>query len=167
MNHRITPVLLFSTALCACATADDEPVLGSTTMPLSASYILACNGGLPTDFASTVASLGDSVVHENAMKWYSQERQDGKTYFRAADAMLAEVAARARAAEPALARVKPAVKTAALKAAAAAMRDAAPAILAANAKDMAAGEAKGLTGAMLDRLKLDEGRLDGVAGGPV
>lgn len=83
----------------------------------------------------------------------------------AADAMLAEVAARARAAEPALARAKPAVKTAALKAAAAAMRDAAPAILAANAKDMAAGEAKGLTGAMLDRLKLDEGRLDGVAGG--
>lgn len=83
----------------------------------------------------------------------------------AADAMLADVAARARAAEPALARAKPAQKSAALDAAAAAMRDAAADILAANAKDMAEGEAKGLTGAMLDRLKLDEGRLDGVAQG--
>lgn len=83
----------------------------------------------------------------------------------AADAMLADVAARARAAEPALARAKPAQKSAALDAAAAAMRDAAADILAANAKDMAEGEAKGLKGAMLDRLKLDEGRLDGVAQG--
>jgi len=83
----------------------------------------------------------------------------------AADAMLAEVAARARAAEPALAGAKPAAKTAALRSAAAALRAAASDVLAANARDMAAATEKGLSGAMLDRLKLDEARLDGVAAG--
>ncbi len=82
-----------------------------------------------------------------------------------ADAMLAEIGARARAAAPLLARATPALKTAALHAAAAALRSGAPTILAANAEDMAAAEAKGLTSAMLDRLKLDEKRLDGVAAG--
>jgi glutamate-5-semialdehyde dehydrogenase len=38
-------------------------------------------------------------------------------------------------------------------------------IIAENGKDMAAGKAKGLTGAMLDRLKLDEARIEGVAAG--
>jgi glutamate-5-semialdehyde dehydrogenase len=50
-----------------------------------------------------------------------------------------------------------AAKAAALRAAAQALRDAQPAILAANARDIAAGEANGLTGAMLDRLRLDSG----------
>jgi len=82
-----------------------------------------------------------------------------------ADAMLREVAARARAAEPALARARPATKTAALRAAADAIRADAPAILDANAKDMAAGAAKGLSGAMLDRLELNTARLEAVAQG--
>ena len=38
-----------------------------------------------------------------------------------------------------------------------------PVILAANAKDMAAAEAKGTVGAMLDRLKLDATRIAGIA----
>lgn len=38
-----------------------------------------------------------------------------------------------------------------------------PAILDANARDMAAAEAKGTVGAMLDRLKLDEARIAGIA----
>lgn len=38
-------------------------------------------------------------------------------------------------------------------------------ILEANAKDLAAGEAKGLSRAMLDRLRLDAGRLEAIAGG--
>ena len=82
-----------------------------------------------------------------------------------ADAMVAETAARARAAAPALARAKPADKTLALRAAADAVRTQAAVILAANAKDMAEAEAKGLSGSMLDRLKLDDARLESVAQG--
>lgn len=82
-----------------------------------------------------------------------------------ADAMLQDVAARARAAEPVLARARPATKTAALRAAADMIRADAPAILEANAKDMAAGAAKGLSGSMLDRLELNTVRLEAVAQG--
>lgn len=56
-------------------------------------------------------------------------------------------------------------KTAILQAMARALREASPKILAANAKDIEAGEAKGLTGAMLDRLKLDAKRVDAIASG--
>ena len=82
-----------------------------------------------------------------------------------ADAMVAETAARARAAAPALARAKPADKTQALRAAADAVRAQTAGILAANAKDMAEAEAKGLSGSMLDRLKLDGTRLESLAQG--
>ena len=60
----------------------------------------------------------------------------------------------ARAASAALAKARPDKRTAALKAMAARIRAAEPAILAANAKDMDGGRDKGLTGAMLDRLEL-------------
>jgi glutamate-5-semialdehyde dehydrogenase len=43
------------------------------------------------------------------------------------------------------------------------LRDASGEILAANAKDIAAGESKGLSSAMLDRLRLDEIRLEAIA----
>jgi len=82
-----------------------------------------------------------------------------------ADAMVAETAARARAAAPPLARAKPAAKTRALRSAADAVRTQAAHILAANNKDMAEAEAKGLSGSMLDRLKLDDARLESVAQG--
>jgi glutamate-5-semialdehyde dehydrogenase len=68
-----------------------------------------------------------------------------------------------RAAQRVLARKTDAGKAAALKLAAQALRDAEGEILAANALDVAAGEARGLSGAMLDRLRLDSKRLDGVA----
>ncbi len=55
------------------------------------------------------------------------------------------------------------VRTQALLAAAKAVRADASAILAANAKDIAQAEAKGLTAAMVDRLKLDTKRLEGIA----
>jgi glutamate-5-semialdehyde dehydrogenase len=54
-------------------------------------------------------------------------------------------------------------KAAALRSAAMALRSAAPDILAANALDLAAGQANGLSGAMLDRLRLDEIRLEAIA----
>ena len=56
-------------------------------------------------------------------------------------------------------------KNAALAAAAAALRARQPDILAANGRDMKAAEAAGLSGAMLDRLKLDAGRVEAMAKG--
>ena len=77
---------------------------------------------------------------------------------------LVEGLARAgRVAQRVLARLSPAEKEHALKLAAAALRRAEPEILAANAQDMANGEANGLTTAMLDRLRLDPARLAGIA----
>src|SRR5690606_3533563 len=61
------------------------------------------------------------------------------------------------------ARLGDQAKADALRAASAALRAAAPAILEANGRDLAAGEANGLAPAMLDRLRLDDQRLEGIA----
>nr|WP_315472024.1 glutamate-5-semialdehyde dehydrogenase [uncultured Sphingomonas sp.] len=79
--------------------------------------------------------------------------------------MIAARGARARRAAGVLAGLPTAAKAAGLRAAAAAVREQAPAILDANARDMAAGEARGLSGALLDRLRLDAGRIEGIAAG--
>ena len=71
----------------------------------------------------------------------------------------------ARTASAGLAKAGPERRTAALKAMAARIRAAEPAILAANAKDMAGGRDKGLTGAMLDRLELTPARIAAMAQG--
>ncbi|WP_058836017.1 glutamate-5-semialdehyde dehydrogenase [Luteimonas abyssi] len=72
------------------------------------------------------------------------------------------LAERARAASHAIAALDPDQRAGLL----AAMADAVDAgradILAANARDMQRAEAAGTTGAMLDRLKLDDGRVDGI-----
>jgi len=72
---------------------------------------------------------------------------------------------RARIAARALATAPAAAKTAALHAAADAITAQAATILDANARDMAFGRDKGLSGAMLDRLELTSARLDGIAAG--
>jgi len=69
----------------------------------------------------------------------------------------------ARAAQRRLAAMPSEARAAALRLAAEVLRAAAPQVLAANAEDLAAGKARGLSGAMLDRLMLDEARLAGVA----
>lgn len=79
------------------------------------------------------------------------------------EALISKLAEAGRAAQRALARCSDTQKAAALQSAAQALRDAEPEILEANAKDLAAGEANGLTGAMLDRLRLDHARLAGIA----
>lgn len=71
----------------------------------------------------------------------------------------------ARAASAGLSKAGPERRTAALKAMAARIRSAEPAILAANAKDMAGGRDRGLTGAMLDRLELTPARIAAMAQG--
>ena len=71
----------------------------------------------------------------------------------------------ARAASARLAKAGPDRRTAALKAMAARIRAAEPAILSAIAKDMAVGRDKGLSGAMLDRLELTPARIAAMAQG--
>ena len=79
------------------------------------------------------------------------------------EVLVARLARAGRAAQRELARLSDAQKAAALHAAAAALRADEPAILAANARDVATGEAAGLTSALLDRLRLDSGRLAAIA----
>jgi glutamate-5-semialdehyde dehydrogenase len=76
--------------------------------------------------------------------------------------MLGE-AAKSAAAELALAA--PDRKTAGLHAMAKAIRDQASVILAANAEDMKAAEARNLSAALLDRLKLNDARVEAMAKG--
>ncbi|HEY0178690.1 MAG TPA: glutamate-5-semialdehyde dehydrogenase, partial [Dokdonella sp.] len=78
---------------------------------------------------------------------------------------LRELALSARAAGRVLAALPTAAKRAALAAMAAAIDEDAAAILAANADDVAAARAKGQSEALIDRLRLDAGRLAGVAAG--
>jgi glutamate-5-semialdehyde dehydrogenase len=79
------------------------------------------------------------------------------------DELVAKLARAGRAAQRVLAGLDTAGKAAALRSAAAALRAHSGAIIEANARDLAAGRANGLSSAMLDRLKLDEKRLQGVA----
>lgn len=75
----------------------------------------------------------------------------------------AELARAAKAAARAVALAPSATRARALVAGAAALREDAAAILAANAADVADGAAAGLSPAMLDRLRLDPARLGAVA----
>ncbi|MEY4237446.1 MAG: hypothetical protein RL339_47, partial [Pseudomonadota bacterium] len=79
------------------------------------------------------------------------------------DSLVAALAQAGRAAQTRLAQLDSAVRAEALRAAARALRASEATILAANAADMAAGAARGLSGAMLDRLRLDPARLAGIA----
>ena len=79
------------------------------------------------------------------------------------DTLMANMTANARSAARCLAGANDATKAAALLAAAAALRASVADILAANAKDVAAAVAAGISPAMLDRLKLDEGRIAAMA----
>lgn len=76
-----------------------------------------------------------------------------------------EAAKRAREASLVLAQATRSRKDAALLAMAGALEAATPAILAANAEDVAAAEADGTPEHMIDRLKLDEGRVADFAQG--
>jgi glutamate-5-semialdehyde dehydrogenase len=75
------------------------------------------------------------------------------------------IGAAARAAAAELATAPTEAKNAALLQAAHNIRGRATDILAANERDVAAGQDKGLGRAMLDRLALDEGRIEAMAGG--
>jgi glutamate-5-semialdehyde dehydrogenase len=78
-------------------------------------------------------------------------------------AEMLEMGARARVAASQLATAAPQAKAQALDAAANALWAARAEILAANLRDLQTGRDKGLSGAMMDRLMLDEARLQGIA----
>ncbi len=80
-------------------------------------------------------------------------------------AMMAEIGARARAAAKVLASAAAEDKTKAMMAAAEAVWAARAEIIAANGKDMEFGREKGLSPAMMDRLMLDEARIQGMVDG--
>ena len=79
------------------------------------------------------------------------------------DDIVAGLARAGRVAQRELARMDDAAKAEALRSAGAALRAASAQVLEANARDIAAGEAGGLSPALLDRLRLDGNRLESVA----
>lgn len=79
--------------------------------------------------------------------------------------LIAAMAARARAASAILSATPDGEKAKALKLAAQALRDHNPAIRRANDHDMESAAANGLSPAMLDRLRLDSGRIEATADG--
>lgn len=74
-----------------------------------------------------------------------------------------DLTVKARAAGRLIARASDSEKAAALRSAAAELREQSGEIIAANALDMAAAASAGLSAAMLDRLKLDSVRIEGTA----
>jgi glutamate-5-semialdehyde dehydrogenase len=76
---------------------------------------------------------------------------------------VADICAQAQQASRRLAKLDTATKNAALEAMAAALDQRADEVLEANARDMQAGEEAGLHSGLLDRLKLTEQRLAGIA----
>ncbi len=80
-------------------------------------------------------------------------------------AVMADIGRGARAAARALALAPAEQKNRALDAMAKALRAHAARILAANAEDIAEARASGLTGALLDRLTLDQSRVESMAAG--
>ncbi len=82
-----------------------------------------------------------------------------------AQSTITTMAKAARAALPALASAPTATKARAIRHAAARIRARAAELLAANTQDLALGADKGLNAALLDRLALDETRIEGLAQG--
>jgi len=82
-----------------------------------------------------------------------------------ATALIAQMGQAARAAAQVLSIASTEAKNRALLEAAKALRVSKAAILEANAQDMAAGRAKGLTAALLDRLELNDKRIEAIAVG--
>ena len=82
-----------------------------------------------------------------------------------AEATIHAMARAARAALAGLAQAPSAQKALAIRTAAAAIRARSGELIAANARDVAAARAAGISAALIDRLALDAGRVEGIAAG--
>jgi glutamate-5-semialdehyde dehydrogenase len=91
-------------------------------------------------------------------------RVDERPAADAAEQIVQECAVAARAAAGSIAAAAPATVDAALLAVADRLASGQDAVLAANREDLARAEQTGLPGALRDRLRLDPGRLDAIAG---
>ena len=80
-----------------------------------------------------------------------------------ADALIADIGAKARAATAALAKVSAVAKAQGLHEAAERVRSVANTLLDANAGDCTLAEANGISAAFLDRLRLTQDRIEGIA----
>ncbi len=89
----------------------------------------------------------------------------GEAHSQDVQGVMRDIGARARASAHALGLASTEAKNRALTGAAASIRARAPDIIAANARDLEAAEKAGATKANLDRLMLDEKRIEGVARG--
>jgi len=101
-----------------------------------------------------------NAIRINAMTAPLRTIEGGKL-----EATLREIGRQARAAAHVVAQAPAAQKNRALAAMATAIRRARPAILAANAEDVAEAKATGATAAFLDRLTLNAGRIEAMAAG--
>ena len=81
------------------------------------------------------------------------------------DAAIQQMGRHARAAAHRIAQLTTDEKNAMLQSMAAAIRAATPELLAANAEDITAAQEKGLSAAMIDRLRLDPDRIEAMAAG--
>src|SRR6185369_2269059 len=93
------------------------------------------------------------------------QKSTGQPTGQSLEAEMLALGVAAKAASVKLALADRATKDAALKAMAAEIRKAKSAILAANAKDVEQAKASGLSGALIDRLMLDETRVEAMAKG--
>ena len=105
---------------------------------------------------AAAVTTGPKGVNRRAMTAQSVQTEP-------ATVLIERMARGARAAQRMLAQLSREARSAALHGAAASVRQAETAVLAANAADMAASAARGLSPAMLDRLMLDSARLAGTA----
>lgn len=110
-----------------------------------------------------LARLAAHALAANAKAMISSATLMTEAASQAPEQLIAGLAGAAHSAQRSLARMTTAARGAALKLAAAQIRADAATILAENSKDLEAGRANGLTSAMLDRLMLDEARLEAVA----
>jgi len=93
----------------------------------------------------------------------SELRQASATHTAEIGALMEHIGRSALEASAVLAQATTEQKNKALTAAANAVRASAAEILSANARDMESARARNLSGALLDRLKLDEKRVEGIA----
>lgn len=92
----------------------------------------------------------------------AKQRHETMQYPDTIPALMADIGARAKTASATLAFASSKQKQTALHSAADAVHAAHGALIAANAKDMQYGRDKGLSAAMLDRLMLDQARIQGI-----
>lgn len=140
----------------ATETGDSANSLAARSHPFKSRMIGSQRGAL---LCILTASEPDAIAHSmNALSPNPALAQPDTP-----EALISHLAETARTAQRESARMESSSRAGALRLAAEHLRESKKDILEANAKDVEAGKASGLSKAMVDRLTLDEERLEGVA----